>query len=46
MKTVPGLSLNNAFNAILQNTEELQGTGCNLWMLTVFENAIYCSEVL
>lgn len=43
MKMVPGLNLNNAFNAILHNMEELQGPGCNPRRLTVFENAVYCS---
>lgn len=43
---VPGWSLNNAFNAALHNTKELQGIGCNPWMLTVFESVRYCSQLL
>lgn len=26
--------------------EKLQGTGSNLWILTVFVNATYCSQLL
>lgn len=39
---VPGWSLNDAFNAALHNAEELQGTGCNPWMITVLESVRYC----
>lgn len=46
MKMIPGLSSNIIFNAILQNMEKLQGTGSNLWILTVFVNTTYCSQLL